>query len=96
MSTITCPICRHDTSVPAGGVAELRSAFHINNLLEIECDLKHAVSKEAVNMLGENKMKKKEVRDSLEIYNIILGEYQYYKYAHHKAIFLSPRAKTYD
>ena len=32
---LTCPICRHDTPVPANGVAGLQPAFHINHLLEI-------------------------------------------------------------
>ena len=34
--TLTCPICRQLTPVPAGGVAGLQSAFHINHLLEIQ------------------------------------------------------------
>ena len=33
--TLTCPICRHDTPVPANGVAGLQPAFQINHLLEI-------------------------------------------------------------
>ena len=32
---VTCPICRHDTPVPANGVAGLQPAFQINHLLEI-------------------------------------------------------------
>ena len=32
---LTCPICRHDTPVPANGVAGLQPAFQINHLLEI-------------------------------------------------------------
>lgn len=40
--TITCPICRDDTDLSAcgNGVADLQSAFHIHNLLEIESGLK--------------------------------------------------------
>ena len=34
-SFLTCPICRHDTPVPANGVAGLQPAFQINHLLEI-------------------------------------------------------------
>ncbi len=33
--TLTCPTCRKVTPVPAGGVAGLQPAFHINHLLEI-------------------------------------------------------------
>ena len=32
---LSCPICRHDTPVPANGVAGLQPAFQINHLLEI-------------------------------------------------------------
>ena len=32
---LTCPICRHDTPVPANGVVGLQPAFHINHFLEI-------------------------------------------------------------
>ena len=32
---LTCPICRHDTPVPANGVTGLQPAFQINHLLEI-------------------------------------------------------------
>ena len=32
---LTCPKCRHDTPVPANGVAGLQPAFQINHLLEI-------------------------------------------------------------
>ena len=32
---LTCPICRHDTPVPANGVTGLQTAFQINHLLEI-------------------------------------------------------------
>ena len=39
---LTCPICRHDTSVPANGTAGLQPAFHINHLLEIAEELKKA------------------------------------------------------
>ena len=34
--TVTCPICRQVTPVPANGVAGLQAAFHINHLLEIQ------------------------------------------------------------
>ena len=33
--TLICPICRHDTPVPAKGVVGLQPAFQINHLLEI-------------------------------------------------------------
>ena len=33
--TLTCPICRHATPVPANGVAGLQPAFQINHLLEV-------------------------------------------------------------
>ena len=33
--TLTCPVCRHVTPVPANGTAGLQPAFQINNLLEI-------------------------------------------------------------
>ena len=33
--SLTCPTCRQVTPIPARGVAGLKSAFHINNLLEI-------------------------------------------------------------
>ena len=33
--TLTCPICRHTTPVPANGVAGLQPAFQINHLLDI-------------------------------------------------------------
>ena len=32
---LTCPICRHDTPVPANGVAGLQPAVHINHFLDI-------------------------------------------------------------
>ena len=32
---VSCPICHHDTPVPANGVAGLQPAFQINHLLEI-------------------------------------------------------------
>ena len=32
---VSCPICRHDTPVPANGVTGLQPAFQINHLLEI-------------------------------------------------------------
>ena len=32
---VSCPICRHDTPVPANGVAGLQPAFQINHLLNI-------------------------------------------------------------
>ena len=32
---LTCPTCRQVTPIPAGGVAGLQSAFHINRFLEI-------------------------------------------------------------
>lgn len=36
--TITCPLCQQDTNLLAseGGAEELKSAFHLNNLLEFE------------------------------------------------------------
>ena len=45
--TITCPVCRKDTPIPGcgEGVAKLQTAFHIQNLLDIQNDLKeHVVS----------------------------------------------------
>ena len=42
--TLTCPICRHDTPVPANGVAGLQAAFQINNLLEIMEEHKKAAA----------------------------------------------------
>ena len=41
---LTCPICRHDTPVPANGTAGLQPAFHINHLLEIAEELKKATA----------------------------------------------------
>ena len=37
---LICPNCRQATPVPAGGVAGLQSAFHINHLLEIRDSVK--------------------------------------------------------
>ena len=34
--SLTCPICRQVTPIPERGMASLQSAFHINNLLEIQ------------------------------------------------------------
>lgn len=34
--SITCPLCRQETSLPGGSAVELKSAFNIVNLLEIE------------------------------------------------------------
>ena len=34
--SVTCPTCRQVTPIPANGVTGLHSAFHINNLLEIQ------------------------------------------------------------
>ena len=33
---LSCPICRHVTPVPNRGVADLKSAFHIDHLLELK------------------------------------------------------------
>ena len=41
---LTCPICRHDTPVPANGVACLQAAFQINHLLEIMEEHKKAAA----------------------------------------------------
>ena len=41
---LTCPICRHDTPVPANGVAGLQPAFQINHLLEIMAEHKKAAA----------------------------------------------------
>ena len=41
---LTCPICRHDTPVPANGVAGLQPAFQINHFLEIMEAHKKAVA----------------------------------------------------
>ena len=41
---LTCPICRHDTPVPANGVAGLQPAFQINHLLEIMEEHKKAAA----------------------------------------------------
>ena len=41
---LTCPICRHDTPVPANGVAGLLPAFQINHLLEIMEEHKKAAA----------------------------------------------------
>ncbi len=38
--SLTCPTCRHITLLPANGVSDLQSAFHINQLLEMWTDLK--------------------------------------------------------
>ena len=32
---LPCPVCRKDTPIPAGGVASLQPAFHMNRLFEI-------------------------------------------------------------
>ena len=32
---LPCPVCRQDTPIPAGGVASLQPAFHMNRLFEI-------------------------------------------------------------
>ena len=41
---LTCPICRHDTPVPANGVTGLQPAFQINHLLEIMEEHKKAAA----------------------------------------------------
>ena len=41
---LTCPICRHNTPVPANGVAGLQPAFQINHLLEIMEEHKKAAA----------------------------------------------------
>ena len=38
--SLTCPICRHVTPIPANGLTGLQSAFHINHLLEIQDSVK--------------------------------------------------------
>ena len=38
--SLTCPTCRQVTPIPDRGVAGLQSAFHINNLLEIQDSVK--------------------------------------------------------
>ncbi len=51
MMTITCPVCRKDTAIPGDGegVAKLPSAFHIQNLLDIEDGLKQHTSSSTVD-----------------------------------------------
>ena len=44
---VSCPICRHDTPIPANGVAGLQPAFQINHLLEIMEKHKRAASDSA-------------------------------------------------
>ena len=46
---LTCPICRHDTPVPASGVAGLQPAFQINHLLEIMEEHKKAAADPPAN-----------------------------------------------
>ena len=46
---LTCPKCRHDTSIPSGGVGGLQSAFELNHFLEIIDEYKK--SKDAVSSL---------------------------------------------
>ena len=41
---LTCPICHHDTLVPANGVTGLQPAFHINHLLDIMEEHKKAAA----------------------------------------------------
>ena len=41
---LTCPICRHNTPIPAKGVAGLQPAFQINHLLEIMEEHKKAAA----------------------------------------------------
>ena len=41
---LTCPICRHDTPVPANGVTGLQPAFQINHFLEIMEEHKKAAT----------------------------------------------------
>ena len=41
---LTCPICRHDTPVPANGTAGLQPAFQINHFLEIMEEHKKAAA----------------------------------------------------
>ena len=41
---LTCPICRHDTPVPANGVTGLQPAFQINHILEIMEEHKKAAA----------------------------------------------------
>ena len=41
---LTCPICRHDTPVPANGVTGLQPAFQINHFLEIMEEHKKAAA----------------------------------------------------
>ena len=42
--SLTCPICRHVTPIPARGVAGLQSAFLMNRLLEIYESVKNSAS----------------------------------------------------
>ena len=41
---LSCPMCRHDTPVPANGVAGLQPAFQINHFLEIIKEHKEAAA----------------------------------------------------
>ena len=64
---LTCPICCHDTPVPANGVAGLQPAFQINHFLEIMKEHKKAaadppasaenVEKESASLISCNKVK---------------------------------------
>ena len=46
---LTCPICCHDTPVPANGVAGLQAAFQINHFLEIMEEHKKAAADPPAN-----------------------------------------------
>lgn len=59
---ISCPLCRTETSLSSTGkgVAELRSAFHIQELLEIESGLKKTLANENYQELEQKKTRKKD------------------------------------
>ena len=64
---LTCPICRHDTPVPANGVAGLQPAFQISHFLEIMEEHKKEAAdppasaekaeRDSVNLTSCNKVK---------------------------------------
>ncbi len=49
MLSISCPICRQVTPVPARGPQDLREAFHITPLLELQVSFQMIVTNDAVD-----------------------------------------------
>lgn len=66
--TITCPICRQVTPIPANGVKELQPAFHIISLLEIQDSFKKISDAPTMDLKKEVKLCSDHAKEELKLH----------------------------